>query len=383
MKVFSLRRAIERLRDGLFDPVAVSRLTMEEEQVIKSFSKGLKALEKGSSDHLCICGSYGQGKSHNLVYLNHQALSQGYATSLVQLDIREIPFHQFPVVYQSLMQKLTLPDGKKFTEVWTRWGAKNSLELLNSMPHRFQMILRAMLAKNKPLSQKEGANMDKNLQPKDFSSWLEKALIGHDLPLAHLKKILRSRDIEGYQKLSLICRGNLPYIQMLQAVGNILKEMGYKGLVLFFDEAESIAQGRLNNRAKAYDMLDQFFHIKNSIYPIFAFTDDFFDKVKHEEYEDEKQTFSQNYSEAWKDLNIVRLQEPFSVGWEFLQNHLIQLYAEAYQIDLSNQTMEIKVKLQNLLTKLKSQGTRLKLKALVNQLDIETQNYLLGSPPPS
>ena len=118
MGIFAVRQAIERLRAGLFDPVAVDRLTMEEESVVQTFSKGLKALEKGQSSHLCICGSYGQGKSHNLNYLQRQALSQGYATSLLQLDVREVPFYQFSVVYQSLMQNLSIPTGKSFAASW-------------------------------------------------------------------------------------------------------------------------------------------------------------------------------------------------------------------------------------------------------------------------
>src|SRR3984957_17523820 len=99
MDRFSLRRAVERLRDGLFDPVAVNRLTVEEDRIKDAFSKGLAVLEGEKSDHLCICGSYGQGKSHTLAYLHQLALSQGYAASVVQLDIREVPFNQFSTVY--------------------------------------------------------------------------------------------------------------------------------------------------------------------------------------------------------------------------------------------------------------------------------------------
>jgi hypothetical protein len=374
MDLFSLRRAIERLRDGLFDPVAVKRLTMEQDQVKKSFSAGLAALEKEKSDHLCICGSYGQGKSHTLAHLNQYALSQGYATSLVQLDIREVPFHQFSVVYHSLMEKLSLPDGEKFIAAWKKKGGKDSLDLLNEMPHRFQMILTAMLCNSKPISPKQKvAKKEKNSLPKEFPYWLEKALMGHDLPVTHLKSILKHREIEGYQKQSLICRGNLPYVQMVQALGKLLKEMGYKGLIVFFDEAESITQGRLGNRVKSYEILDQFFQARGSVYPIFALTDDFFDKVNHEEYDDEKQTFSQNYAKIWENLKIVRLQVLSTEEWETLQNRLIQLYADAYQIDFFEQMMGIKEKLQNLFDKLKAQETRFILKALVNQLDIEAQ----------
>jgi P-loop Domain of unknown function (DUF2791) len=350
---FRTRQAIERLRDGLFDSVAMDRLTMEEETIKKSFSKGLKALEKNISEHLCICGSYGQGKSHMLTYLHQHALVQGYATSFVQLDLREIPFHQFSVVYHSLMKNLTLPDGARFTGAWKKWGNKHSLERLNTMPHRFQMILRAILYKKYP--------------SKDSPYLLEKALMGHDIPLMHLKKILKYQEIEGYQKQSLACRGNLPYFQMVQALGRLLQEMGYKGLVLFFDEAESITQARLGQRAKSYDILAHFFKNKDPIYPIFALTDDFFAKVHNEP----------NYAEDWNDLNIVRLQDFSPDAWEALQNRLIQLYAEAYRIDLSNQIIGIKEKLHNLLKQLKTQETRFKLKALVNQLDIETQHLWL------
>jgi len=57
---FSLRRAVERLRDGLFDPVAVDRLTVEKHRIENVFSKGLEAIKKGQSDHLCICGLMGR-----------------------------------------------------------------------------------------------------------------------------------------------------------------------------------------------------------------------------------------------------------------------------------------------------------------------------------
>ena len=137
MDRFSLRRAIERLRNGLFDPIAVHRLTVEKDRIDNAFFKGLKTIENGKSDHLCICGSYGQGKSHTLTYLNQLALSEGYATSVVQLDVREVPFHQFSTVYQSITEKLALPDGKKFTNAWKNGANKDSLEILYAMPHRF------------------------------------------------------------------------------------------------------------------------------------------------------------------------------------------------------------------------------------------------------
>lgn len=374
---FSLRRAVERLRDGLFDPVAVNRLTVENDRFENAFSKGLTAIEKGKSDPLCICGSYGQGKSHLLAYLNQLALSQGYATSVVQLDVREIPFHQFSTVYQSIMERLSLPDGQTFTGAWKNWADKDSLELLDTMPHRFRMALTAMLYKTQRITPEESLlKKHQAYRPKEYGYWLDKILMGYRMPPAQLKSVCKYRGIEGYQEKSLICRGNDPYFQMVQSLGRVLKEMGYKGLLLFFDEAESITQGRLGLRVKSYHLLDQFFQTKGSVFPIFAFTDDFFDKVKSEPYDDSKEIFPRNYAEAWRDLNILRLSDFSAHGWESLLDRLMQLYSQAYQIDLP---LQVKPSLQSLLGKLESQEARVKLKALVNKLDIETQQTLLDA----
>jgi hypothetical protein len=377
MDRFSLRYAVERLRDGLFDPVAVNCLTVEKDHIENVFFGELKALGEGKSGHLCVCGSYGQGKSHTLTYLNQLGLSQGYATSIVQLDLREVPFHQFSTVYQSIMERLSLPDGEKFTNAWKKWADKDSLELLDAMPHRFKMTLTAMLCKNKRLTPQESSlKKHRAYRPKEYGYWLDKALVGYDIPAAHLKSVCKYREVEGYQEQSLICRGNDAYFQMVQSLGKVLKEMGYKGLLLFFDEAESIAQGRLGQRVKSYYLLDQFFQTKGFVFPVFAFTDDFFDKAHHESYDGNEKNFPKNYAEAWRDLRILHLQDVSSQGWEFLLDRLMQLYSQAYQIDLP---LHVKPKLQSLLGSLEVQETRFKLKALVNMLDIETQQVLLDA----
>lgn len=373
MDRFSLRRTVERLRVGLFDPISVNQLMMDKDRIENIFSKGLT--EKW--DHLCICGSYGQGKSHTLTYLNQLALSQGYATSVVKLDLREVPFHQFSTVYRSIMERLSLPDGLKFINVWKKSADKASLELLDTMPHRFRMILIAMLCRTKHLNAQESSlKKHQAYRPKEYGDWLNKALMGHDIPAAHLKSICKYREVKGYQEHSLSCRGNEVYFQMVQSLGKVLQEMGYKGLLLFFDEAESIAQLRLGHRVKSYHLLDQFFQTKGFVFPVFALTDDFFDKAKHEPYDDNKEIFPKNYAEAWRNLNMLRLSDFSSYEWDSLLNRLMQLYSQAYQIELPLQVMP---RLQSLLAKLEVQETRFKLKALVHKLDIETQKLLLDA----
>jgi hypothetical protein len=431
MDQFFFRRAVERLRDGLFDPVAVQHLTVEKERIDTVFSKGLKALSSGKPEPLCICGSYGQGKSHTLAWLKQLALSQGYAVSSISLDVREVPFHQFSIVYRALMEKLSFPDGKTFPEAWKERADIDSPKLPGAMPHRFQMVLKAILSKTeRPASKKQALKKYQTLHPKHHEEWLIQALMGHDVPLAHLKSVCQYREVEGYREHSLLCRGNASWFDMVQSLGTLLKEIGYKGLLLFFDEAESITQARLNHRAKSYLLLDQFFQPGGSLFPVFAFTEDFFQRVNDEKYDIPEiiqesttracqspgieivggggsinpiqppppttqsrelslrpgsgflndfrykngETFPKNYAQDWKHLNILRLQDFSSRGWESLLDPLIQLYAKAYRID---PPLQAKPDLQSVLRQCQAQETRLKLKSLVHQLDLQTQHYFL------
>ena len=106
---FYLRRALERLREGLYDPVAVRLLTVGHEELDAWLHRDLQRLEAGEAVHLCVCGAYGQGKSHTLTYLHARALELGYVVSAINLDPRQVPWHLFPQVYRALMTAITFP----------------------------------------------------------------------------------------------------------------------------------------------------------------------------------------------------------------------------------------------------------------------------------
>ena len=106
---FQLRRVLERLREGLYDPLAVHLLTAHRAELDARLLQDLSKVEAGAGAHRCVCGPYGQGKSHTLAYLQEAALQQGYAVSAINLDPREAPLHQFRQVYRALLHGLTFP----------------------------------------------------------------------------------------------------------------------------------------------------------------------------------------------------------------------------------------------------------------------------------
>jgi hypothetical protein len=167
--------------------------------------------------------------------------------------------------------------------------------------------------------------------------------------------------------------------------------MGFKGWVLLFDEGESIGQRPVNIRRKSYRILDQFFSpatVMPGLYPIFAFTDEFFMRVRGEDYErvytsneQELSYFDKNYTKSWRHLNLHQLHNLSAEDWQNLISKLIILHGRAYNWTPS--TKEIRAKMTEVSEATAEPEARLKIKALVEQLDLGQQGEILDHRHPS
>ncbi|OEU53924.1 MAG: hypothetical protein BA868_09030 [Desulfobacterales bacterium C00003106] len=394
---FQLRRVVERLRDGLFDPLGVRLLTAHEAHLNRVFDQGIKKSDNNLPAHLCICGAYGQGKSHSLTYLRQRALGQGFVTSLINLDPREIPFHNFRQVYQALVAQIRFPGMEKTSLVthWKAWTRQkkaqnpnlNFLDLLpDEMPHMFKAVLVALARETVRLSEREkGLKKHAAFRPREFPYLLARAIGGETVPVYRLRHAFRYRQVPFYNNASLTCRGVEPYLRMVYSLARLFQQMGFKGWVAFFDEGESVVQARITSRSKSYQILHRLFVPETRVsgfYPVFAFTDDFFIKVQEEDYdrvrirkEVELPYFDQNYAESWHDLIVYRLNDLTLKEWKDLSEKLIVLHARAYgwQPPATRASEEMDMRL----SEIRNQEARLKLKALVDQLDLINQEQIL------
>ena len=389
---FLLRRAVERLREGLFDPFAVQLLTARESLLNKVFDAGANSLSRNESPHLCVCGSYGQGKSHSLTYLRERARKQGFVSSFINLDPREIPFHDFRQVYRALVESIRFPDSDDtLAQYWKKWNKEHTGAdcIPDSMPHFFKSVLTALASKNLRLSQKQ-KNLKKHatFRPREFPWMLANALKGEVLPVFRLRHALKYREVPFYKDASLVCKGWEPYFQAVCSFSEMFQNMGFKGWVLFFDEGESIVQRPVNIRRKSYTILDRFFSPVSSqagLYPIFAFTNDFFMQVRGEDYdrvviknEQEQPYFEKDYGELWNRLTCHNLHDLVAQDWHDLSKKLICLHAGAYAWEPSAQTIS---DITTAATKATvGQEARLKIKALVEHLDLVQQGIVLSNP---
>ncbi len=404
---FELRRVVERLREGLFDPLGVRLLTTRESKLKAAFDKGVKALDRNESFHLCICGDYGQGKSHTLNYIQQKALDQNFVVSHINLDPRQVPFYNFQAVYRALMEAMIFPNGdSSLISVWEsfadRWLAapenkrKNISDHLipENIPHRFKAVLAAIAQKNLSISpKKRKLKKHARFKPATFSWILKAALKGKNIPAWRLASVFYYRQVSFYKEHSLVCNQSGQYFDMVHGLAELIKKMGFKGWIVLFDEGESITQTRITSRSQSYKLLNEIFYPKESacgFYPVIAFTNDFFDYIDNEEFDRVKikksrgnnthtpveiPYFHTDYSNAWKNINIHKLHALSSKEWEALITKLIEIHARAYKWKPSADLMQ--TQMENKLSGYPEIEARLKLKSLVNILDLEQQSRVV------
>ncbi len=402
---FELRRAVERLREGLFDPLGVRLLTTGEAKLNKIFHEGVNALKRDKPSHLCICGAYGQGKSHSLNYIKQQALALNFVVSYINLDPRQVPFHDFKSVYRALMKGMKFPDSEKsFVNAWktfvNKWlvlpenSKKSCLDLIpQQIPHRFKAILTAIAQKNISIPpKKRKLKKYAGFKPGEFSWILKNALMGKDIPAWRLRSVFHYRQVSFYKENSLTCHKQDQYLAMVRGMAKLFQKIGFKGWLVLFDEGESIIQARITSRSKSYDLLNKVFYPKTTphgFYPVFAFTNDFFTCLSDEAYDRvkikkngnnetppiETPYFSMDYSKAWENINIHTLHDISSKEWETLINKLIAVHAGAYKWEPPAALMQSQMNLA--LSKLSGVEARLRLKFLVNHLDLAQQSQVM------
>ena len=380
---FQVRRLLERLREGLYDPLAVQLLTAEHDPLDARLQQEILRAE--SAGHLCICGAYGQGKSHTLAYIQAQALEQGYVVSTVNLDAREVPLHQFRHTYRALLQGLTLPPQDSvtpasFLDMWRAWArtqprravdpAESLLALLPpAMPHPFKAILVATVLPTVtlPTGLRRLARY-RDFTPVEFRWSLQRALLGEQVPVARLRAALKYRQVSFYRQGSLALSGDEPFILMVQALPALFCRMGYAGWVLLFDEGEAMLQGSRPMRARGYRTLHRLVFPATpspGFHPVFAFTPEFFQRLSEEDYS--LPPFERNYADALRSLSVYHLRGLSRPAWHALCATLITLHAAAYRWPAQPEALlpVLTSRLQNL----PLQDPRTTLKGLVDELD--------------
>ncbi len=429
---FDCRRMVERLRDGLSDPLAIrilsaniSRLNdlieqnframnKENEKNRKNEKKGTassnkKVRQQSLAPHLCLIGNYGQGKSHSLAYIEEKSIGESWVTSLVNLDPRQCPLTNIKTVCRSVYSGFRFAGSRNsLLGKWRLWGSQNFIKgpqlnqqiwdfLPLEMPALYKAILTASLLSHFDVEVRSKKRLRARFSAKQEEELLNRAMAGEAVPVAHLKRIFRERGVfecsgnrgkeivpNENRKIKLSSLSSVDdHLNLLVSYAQLMRKMGYSGLVLLFDEGESITQGSIIARSKAYEIFYRLLNIQGQnlpLYVILAFTDDFFFKVNEEDFNrtrvkkgKEELYFQRNYLEEWKDLKTYRIPLPSKKHWQEISTKLIECHFAAYQWNMQP---------TDLLNVMSDQywqdglDMRITLKSMVEALDIVHQSKL-------
>ncbi len=210
---FRSRRMIEAFRLGIVPYDCVEDFTFGREQEVKRIAQWLSSQSEQSGTMLVV-GEYGSGKTHLLHYALGRALQAGFAVSWVEMDPNEVPFHKPKRVFRQLIQNMRYPLGGRSLGNF-RDFLKRALSLGALKDHEY--FRRIMGHESDETLWEWIEARESSIRP--WSDWTYKSLPG----------------LYDYSTAANI------YCYLLSALAWAAKEvMGLRGLLLVFDEAETV-----------------------------------------------------------------------------------------------------------------------------------------------
>ena len=228
------KKIVEAFRLGVVPGFVVQDITVGREKEIKKVEKWLSK----DNESLMIIGQYGQGKSHIIRYIREKALDEGYLVAYCDIG-EESQMHKPKSVFNTLMKSLVFRDKKNkekdydlsdFLVLYAKYLSESTSVVTKNInkflkPGIEDLIYR--LKNNIPLE---------NLYFRSFIDYL----CGDEINTHGTYRFKQKIGIQPYQtSASIICN-------ILSSIGSMAasikddSEYNFKGLILIFDEGESI-----------------------------------------------------------------------------------------------------------------------------------------------
>ena len=205
------RRMVEAFKLGIVPDEAVREFTFGRDEEVRSIGEWLAAPARSV---LLLLGEYGSGKTHLLEYVRWHALDAGYACSMVELDPNEAPLHRPKRVYAGLVRGFRYRDAtgkvRRFRDFIRDLAGRTTS--LNDHPF---LALPIQAARS-------------GTESEDLWTWIEG------------QESWRSPTLFDHSTSA-----NL-YCNILSGLSRGATPLGLKGLLLLFDEAESLDVGATN-----------------------------------------------------------------------------------------------------------------------------------------
>jgi hypothetical protein len=255
---------IDALRRGTVPRFGLDAFAVGIDRFTASLDQELDAVALGRGGFKAVRGDYGSGKTFFGRWLQERARAKGFVTSEVQISETETPLHRMETVYRRLCERLATADTpeRALRHIIDSW---------------FYTIEEDILAEGKieptdtqSLSSRTESEMEKRLAnvtrvAPAFSAALRtyrRGLASGDTALAEglIAWIGGQPNVAASVKREAGIKGEIDHFGAANFLGGLLiimKDCGFRGLVLVLDEVETLQRMRSDARERGLNALRQ------------------------------------------------------------------------------------------------------------------------------
>ena len=325
-----------------------SSLTVGQEQLIATFYDDLKAVAEEGFRSLFLLGNPGAGKSQLLITLERLAMQQGFVSAYFSQDVQSrLAFNRPDQIYRRIIETMRLPGIPKGNEdvlkdLLDEWTNRSLLRLRHtnrSMAIMYQLSKAGLLPDNvKQIHRRTslalvGYIVATEQQNEDARMQFLSALRGPGLSNSQLIEIanvikLRIPRYVGYTPSQY---DTDYYFGQLRTLIFIFRSLGYKGMVVLFDEVTAIIDLGSRSREKAYKVLDSLLvdsHRFRGLYTVFAYMPPFMTQLLAD-----RGIMGHEHLERWSQVfndRMIELSPLDRVDKEELLRRLSYLHSVAF-----------------------------------------------------
>ncbi|MGO9733518.1 BREX system ATP-binding domain-containing protein [Mycobacterium sp.] len=255
--IISDRRAIEALRAGVPNGDAVRALGSDQPEILQNFEAKLvnaADIDADGPNGFVMTGTFGSGKSHLVEELHQRALAQNYVSSKIAIS-KETPLHLPQRVVQAAvgaMKAKDKPDGVLLDMVLRHKpdtaAAQDFYRWCGSRQSRVSIMFRSLLDLR-----------DVGLESLEVIDLLVRYFSGETIPISTIRRQLVDASLDS--PLDVVHAVDRPW-QTIRFLSRFCHAFGYRGWVIFLDEAELISKYGPISRARAYDQLGRWLGLR-------------------------------------------------------------------------------------------------------------------------
>ncbi|MEM3525674.1 MAG: DUF2791 family P-loop domain-containing protein [Thermoplasmata archaeon] len=227
-------------------------------------------IQQGGAAFKLVMGVYGCGKTHFLYCVREIAWERNFVVSYVPLNPNSCPFHRPELVYREMVKNITLPQQPTGPEMIIErgiesflkgWIAKRTLEMRNRgiTNEEVNELIRKEIENIRGVENRSFANAIREA----CRAILEHSESNFDVICQWLEGEMYDRQtLRPYGINERIGRTNA--FSMIRSLAQCVREMGYSGLVILFDETEMLpslaGRDRENHLINLRELIDRCAH---------------------------------------------------------------------------------------------------------------------------